>query len=1122
MDKILEAVVTSSYPASVKQGLVRRVLEAARQPLEREQCLALLALGARLYVTGADELPRRVGCQLLHVAGRHHPDVFAEFFSARRVLRLLQGGAGPPGVRALACVQLGLQLMPEGPAADEVLAVLRRELLRTVCERPGPAACAQVARLLARHPRCVPEGPHRLLFCQQLVRCLGRFRCPAEGEEGAVEFLEQAQQVSGLLAQLWRAQPAAILPCLKELFAVISCTEEEPPSSALASVVQHLPLELMDGVVRNLSNDDSVSDSQMLTAISRMIDWVSWPLGKNIDKWIIALLKGLAAVKKFSILIEVSLAKIEKVFSKLLYPIVRGAALSVLKYMLLTFQHSHEAFHLLLSHIPPMVASLVKEDSNSGTSCLEQLAELVHCMVFRFPGFPDLYEPVMEAIKDLHVPNEDRIKQLLGQDAWTSQKSELAGFYPRLMAKSDTGKIGLINLGNTCYVNSILQALFMASELHEEEKTGTRIYQKLKQSSLPSPPEEPPSPTSTSVEKMFGGKIMTRICCLHCLNVSSREEAFTDLSLAFPPAERCRRRRLGSVMFPAEDIGARDPPSPSRAQVPSRAGPRRQRKHCITGGAPPAVLDIEGLGPQGPWEQRSQEEKVEKEEEAKEERVEEKEERAEEKETVEEKEEEAEEERAEETKERVEKEEEREKEGEQVKEEQERVKEERVKEKEERVKEERVKEERVKEKEERVKEERVKEKEERVKEERVKENEERVKEERVKENEERVKKEEERMKEERVKEKEERVKEERVKEKEERMKEERVKEKEEERTEKEEERTEKEEERTEKEEERTEKEEEREEEKEKEEKEKDKEAEEEKVEKEKEAENEKKKAEDSLGPGTNRAAATSPGEGSRSVLDLVNYFLSPERLTAENRYYCESCASLQDAEKVVELSQGPRYLILTLLRFSFDLRTMRRRKILDDVSIPLLLRLPLAGGHGQAYDLCSVVVHSGVSSESGHYYCYAREGAARPAPSVGTAERPEPENQWYLFNDTRVSFSSFESVSNVTSFFPKDTAYVLFYRQRPGEGPEAEPGSPRVRAEPTLHKDLMEAISKDNILYLQEQEKEARSRAAYISTLPSSPRWGRGFDEDKDEDEGSPGGCNPAGGNGGDFHRLVF
>lgn len=45
--------------------------------------------------------------------------------------------------------------------------------------------------------------------------------------------------------------------------------EQETPSIALASVVQHVPLELMDGILRNLTNDDSITDVQIMTAIDR-------------------------------------------------------------------------------------------------------------------------------------------------------------------------------------------------------------------------------------------------------------------------------------------------------------------------------------------------------------------------------------------------------------------------------------------------------------------------------------------------------------------------------------------------------------------------------------------------------------------------------------------------------------------------------------------------------------------------------------------------------------------------------------------------------------------------------------------------------------------------------------
>ncbi len=255
--------------------------------------------------------------------------------------------------------------------------------------------------------------------------------------------------------------------------------------------------------------------------------------------------------------------------------------------------------------------------------------------------------------------------------------------------------------------------------------------------------------------------------------------------------------------------------------------------------------------------------------------------------------------------------------------------------------------------------------------------------------------------------------------------------------------------------------------------------------------------------------------------DLMARYLAPELLEGDNQYHCDKCG-LQDAERAIRITHSPRHLVLTLLRFAYNVKTQARSKIFTDVTYPRTLQLPvraevssasngnstsqptkskhyskvptikkskshlhklITGGASETdntyrmdlYGLSAVIVHSGLSLDGGHYYCYARHNI----PVQGTENHDKQlagtdffQDKWYLFNDSRVSYSSYDSFSNVTKRFAKDTAYVLVYTKIDSVDSELERVDPNESictstVDPPLSRVLREAVEKDNKLFLQ-------------------------------------------------------
>ncbi|KAJ9648552.1 hypothetical protein H2199_001407 [Coniosporium tulheliwenetii] len=155
-----------------------------------------------------------------------------------------------------------------------------------------------------------------------------------------------------------------------------------------------------------------------------------------------------------------------------------------------------------------------------------------------------------------------------------------------------------------------------------------------------------------------------------------------------------------------------------------------------------------------------------------------------------------------------------------------------------------------------------------------------------------------------------------------------------------------------------------------------------------------------------------------SVTSCLRKFSEEEMLCERNKFHCDNCGGLQEAEKRMKIKRLPRILALHLKRFKYTEDLQRLQKLFHRVNYPYHLRLfnttDDAEDPDRLYELYAVVVHIGGGPYHGHYISI-----------IKTQDRG-----WLMFDDELV-----EPVDKtyVRNFFGGEgamaCAYVLFYQE---------------------------------------------------------------------------------------------
>ena len=239
-------------------------------------------------------------------------------------------------------------------------------------------------------------------------------------------------------------------------------------------------------------------------------------------------------------------------------------------------------------------------------------------------------------------------------------------------------------------------------------------------------------------------------------------------------------------------------------------------------------------------------------------------------------------------------------------------------------------------------------------------------------------------------------------------------------------------------------------------------------------------------------------KGHNNLEDALDAYIKGEILDGDNKYFVEKYKTKISIKKRTSIKKIGNQIIIHLKRFEFDFITFQNNKLNDYLKFPLNINFKKwtrafirtnevnndennennnniseeekenLNDEKMNYELTGILIHSGASLQSGHYYSFIKD---------------QETNKWYKFNDSKITEydidndlekECFGNINSKKNQYGKG-AYLLFYTKK-----ECIDSYKNYEKNIKINENILKEVENENIEFIKLKTYEDESYKKFL------------------------------------------